>query len=241
MLNIVVFAEDESDATIVCGLADRVFSEAGKLPSNGLSSFRSWQGESALQTFIAKSDITVKHKQLAQDSRRPRYRKSTNDKPQGSYTAFWRKAVELVVSLKKEQPLLHGVFVHCDADNHPEQEQDIRQAFASLRNVMKFVPATPDREIEAWLLNGFIPDDAKESVRLEEWKRKLSFDPCTQAERARDTSGDRDPKNILNALTNSDKDRQRQCWEVTKLEKLRQHGDKTKLNQFLDEVKCNFL
>ena len=240
MLNIVVFAEAESDATIVCGLADRIFNETGKLQLNGLSSFRNWQGETRSQTFIAKADLTAKHKQLAQQSQRPRYRKSTDDKPQGSYTAFWRKAVELVVSLKKEQPL-HGVFVHCDADNHPEQEQDIRQAFASLSNVMKFVPATPDREIEAWLLNGFIPSNKNESDRLDEWKRKLSFDPCTQVERARDIGGNRDPKNILNALANADQDRQRQCWEVTELETLRQRGDKTKLKQFLDEVKLNFL
>jgi hypothetical protein len=241
VINVVVFAENSGDAEIVCGLADRVFTEDGKVQHNELLNCRRWLGDKPEEAFIAKEHIKAKHDILEQESRRPRFRRNTTDKPQGSYTAFWRKAVELVVSMRKSQ-ILHGVLVHCDADNHPEQREDISQAFDSLGSVLKCVFATPDREIEAWLLNGFIPNpnDPKESKRLAEWQRKLSFDPCTQAERARDKGGDRDPKNILDALTNFDKDRQRQCWEATDLATLRQRGEKTKLKLFLYEVELNF-
>ncbi len=240
MLNVVVFAEAVSDAEIVCGLADRVFEKIGHIPQPSLPAYRSWLGYDASASFIEKDQITRLFKKLNNGSRRPRYLGYVDGKPQGSYTAFWRQAVELVVVLSKSHPVA-GVLIHCDMDATFGQHKDIEQACNPDRHQLQFVLATPDREIEAWLLNGFSPLNSKERKRLGEWKRKLSFDPCTQAERARDTSGDRDPKNIIRALTSDDDDRKRNCWLETDLSTLRERGEKTKLADFLKEVEINFL
>lgn len=242
MFRVVVFAEDEDDAEIVCGLADRVFREVGNIPSTELTTCRSWQGDGVNCHFIKKDWIPVKFEALKQKDKRPRFRRRLGDKPPGSYTAFWRKAIELVVALNETQPV-RGVLIHCDVDHKKRAERkDIEQACGEPQEAaLTFVLATPDREIEAWLLNGFCAQTPAEEKRLAEWKRKLQFDPCTQAERARDTSGDRDPKNIINALTNSDAQRKRYCWEEEKLGILRQRGVETLLTQFLDDVETRFL
>lgn len=240
MLNVVVFAEEASDAEIICGLADRIFEEIGKFPQHQLADCRTWRGYEPQAFFIPKGQITKLHDGLKRGSKRPSYLGYVAGKPQGSYTAQWRKAIELVVAMSKSQPV-NGVLIHCDVDNKPEQRRDIEQACFPDSESLRFVLATPDREMEAWLLNGFVPENTREQKRLDELKQKLKFDPCTQAVRVRDKSGDRDPKNIINALTDNDDERKRRCWSATKLDTLSQRGKETKLANFLADVEAHFL
>ncbi|MGH9841891.1 MAG: hypothetical protein ACREEM_24310 [Blastocatellia bacterium] len=238
MLNAVVFAEAASDAEIVCGLSDRIFNEIGNIPREELPDCRNWLGHESNATFIEKNRITYLSNQLKEGSKRPRSLGHIDGKPQGSYTAFWRKAIELVVAISKSQPVA-GVLIHCDVDTKYGQHKDIEQACNPDRPRLKFVLATPDREMEAWLLNGFIPENPAEKKLLAAWKRKLKFAPCTEAERA--SIGDRDPKKIINDLTNDNDERKRQCWYQTALSDLRRNGQNTNLAKFLDEVETSFL
>ena len=237
MLNVVVIAEDHSDAEIVCGLADRIFEELGSVTFENLPSYRNWIGFDPNTSFIKKSHISVLFDRLKASSKRPRFLGYVKGEPKGSYTAFWRKAVELVVAMGKSQ-LITGVLIHCDVDGKPEQRKDIEQACGHwLRSVL----AMPNREMEAWLLNGFDAQNSSEQKRFAESKRNLAFDPCKDAHRAQDTSGERDPKNIIKALTDGDEDRKRSCWLKTDLSTLRQRGEETNLAHFLRDIEANFL
>jgi len=239
MPDIVVFAEAASDAEIVCGLADRVFVEKGSISQNNLAACRSWCGYEANTNFTQKVRIPDLFDGLKRGSQRPRNLGYIAGKPQKSHAAFWRKAVQLVVEIRKSLPV-EGILIHCDVDNKPEQLDGLKQACGDPEhNTLAIVFATPDREIEAWLLNGFIPENPAEEKLLAEWKRKLKFNPCTQAERA--SIGGRDPKKIITALTNDDEDRRRRYWSETTLSTLRQRGEKTNLTQFLDEVETRLL
>lgn len=241
MLNFVVFAEAASDAEIVCGLANRVFDEIGRITVESLPVRRSWIGYEEKTQFTSKDRISSLFDALRKGSRRPRNLGYIQGEPQKRHAAFWRKAIQLVVELRKSQSVA-GVMIHHDMDHEPKER---RKGLEQVRNnaiknsTLKIVLALPDREIEAWILNGFLPENPTEVKEHAKWKRRLKFDPCTQAERA--TVGDRDPKKILNSLTAGSDDRKRQCWEKTELTTLKLNGDKTNLTAFLKQVEAEFL
>lgn len=187
MPDIVVFAEAAGDAEIVCGLADRVFEE-GNIPTAELPARRAWVGIETDASFTAKDRIPILFDGLQSGSKRPRYLGYVAGQPQKSHAAIWLKALQLVNEARKSRPVA-GVLIHCDLDHEPKER---RAALEQVRGVadeaLEVVLATPDREIEAWLLNGFSPESKSEEKLFGQWKRKLRFDPCAEAERARGLS-----------------------------------------------------
>ena len=95
--------------------------------------------------------------------------------------------------------------------------------------------ATPQPEVEAWHVSGFVPDVA-EQKRLEALRGELSFDPTTQSERLTSHPNDapRDAKRVLARLCGADRERQERCLCDRAL--LRQRGQHNGLAAFLDEV-----
>jgi len=241
MPDIVVFAEAAGDAEIVSGLADRVFEEVGGIPKEALPASRNWIGVETTATFTPKDRIPFLFDGLQRGYKRPRYLGYVAGAPQKSHAAIWLKAMQLVNEVGKFRPVA-GVLIHYDLDHESKERREaLEQVRSAVQDSLAVVLALPDREIEAWILNGFIPENQNEKKLLSTWKRKLSFDPCAEAERARDTSGDRDPKRILDALTKEGHDRKRRCWCETSLATLRQRGGETNLAAFLNEVEMKFL
>jgi hypothetical protein len=94
-----------------------------------------------------------------------------------------------------------------------------------------------DHKREAWVLRSFIPLNDEERARLDLLRDELSFDPCEEPKRLNDKRGGlRDPKRVVDALTNGDPGRERACWEETPLDVLRERGEGVGLDAYLEDV-----
>ena len=239
MVSIVVVAEAGGDAEVVCDLVDRLLVEVGQIVREELAARRTWSGLDGTATFTKWTLIDDLFDNLKKGDRRPKYLGYVEGKPQRNHYAICRKAILLAMNLRKQQPV-HAILMHRDLDNDPERLTGMRQARDEVRDEMVIVLATPDRMTEAWILNGFIPKNQAERKKLTEWKRKIGFDPTTQAERVTG-KGDRDPKALVRTLIGKDIERKRCCWNETQITELRQRGKQTKLEAFLDEVESRLL
>lgn len=132
-----------------------------------------------------------------------------------------------------------------DLDSQPERRDGMRQAVAEVKDRFPIVLAIQHPKREAWVLNGFVCADKREQEELDTIRQELKFDPCEEAERLRYTSATsdpgRNPKRILDRLTNDRFEREEKCWSETRLETPGQRGRKTYLAEFLDEVKEKLL
>lgn len=131
-----------------------------------------------------------------------------------------------------------------DLDNQPERREGLEQARSRDLNKspkLEIVIGTANGKREAWVLNGFIALNKEEQRILEEIKTDLKFDPCLESHRLRSTSNQeperiRNPKFIVEKLTGEDWERERQCWEETDLQILRERGVKTGLTDYMKEI-----
>lgn len=105
--------------------------------------------------------------------------------------------------------------------------------------------ALPHPELEAWILNGFEPQDEQERAQLEALTAELGFDPTTSPERLkpgrvhRPDDGEpikRSTKRVLAALIAEDDERRLSCWQKTSLETLRERGQNSGLCAFFAEL-----
>ncbi|MBE9053734.1 hypothetical protein IQ243_25700 [Nostocales cyanobacterium LEGE 11386] len=152
------------------------------------------------------------------------------------------KALNLVRFLQKTREIKAVLFIR-DLDNQPERKEGLEQARSEhinreLKLEVVIGAAYPKRE--AWVLNGFIPSDNEEII-LEEIKTQLTFDPCTESHRLRSTSEEepdriRNAKVVLGQLTKKDMECEKQCWEDTSLQVLRERGVHTGLTDYLQEI-----
>jgi len=136
------------------------------------------------------------------------------------------------------------VLLFRDLDNQPERKAGIEKARAEhmgRQPELQVIVGVADRMREAWVLNGFVPSNSQEMATLETIKSQLNFNPCEEAHKLRSSSFSdpdriRNPKVVLNELTNGDKLREQQCWEETCLELLRKRGICTGLTAYLQEI-----
>ncbi|MEG4524604.1 hypothetical protein QUB61_17545 [Microcoleus sp. C2D2] len=93
---------------------------------------------------------------------------------------------------------------------------------------------------EAWVLNGFIPSDREEKQILKEITTQLTFNPCEESHRLRNSLTEpdrlRNPKVVVEKLTGGRMEREQQCWEETPLEYLREKGVDTGLTAYIKEI-----
>lgn len=139
---------------------------------------------------------------------------------------------------------IQAVLLIRDLDNQPERRtglEQARQQDSQRQPKLEIVLGTSDRCREAWVLNGFVPQNNAEKQTLKAIANRLTFDPCENAHRLRAGSVGRDrfrnPKVILAELTGDEYDRQRQCWEEAPLDFLNQRGQETGLTAYLAEIK----
>lgn len=244
MPEFIVIAENESDARMVCALADRVFVECGPgwLDESILPHCREWKALEPAFLCTRWSSVSA----LYQSRRLPRYRGHVEGEPQGVDTAAARKVILLALKeIEENNREIIGLVLSRDLDSQVERRQGLQQAASEIKDDLAIVIAAQYPKREAWVLNGFICTDNQEENALGLIRGELSFDPCEEAERlkysSRTSRPERNPKTILDRLTNDLYERQERCWTETPLDVLRQRGKATYLAEFLDDVEKKLL
>ena len=247
MIEFCLIVEDEADARIAAGLAERVLLENIEwLEAEHLPHMFEWCGLEKSTEYSRWQDISDIVEQFKRRGLRiPKYLGHGKDGPLKADGAASMKILNLLglLQYKMDRPIKAVLFIR-DLDNQPERRAGMEQTRAEqadARASLQVIIGSPDRTREAWVLNGFVPVTPEEQRRLNELKEKLSFDPCEQAHRLRSASflepeRLRNPKVAVERLTGGDPLRERRCWEETSLDKLRSIGRETGLTQYLTEV-----
>lgn len=247
MLEIVVFAESQSDQRDICGIADRIllahspddWDERENVASPELARCRSWVGLDDGETFF---DL---HRYKERAGRNPRHFARRPDGESGGYDyALIRIALQLCVEAAAKRPEIRGLFLIRDMDAQAEaRTTSAEDAKAAGSDEFTMIFARPDPCKEAWLLHGFIAKGRAEENRLTEAKKELHFDPTTEADRLRATNeGElRNSKRVLKFLTADADARRDECWEKTPLRKLWERGARTGLSTFCEQIETVLL
>jgi AAA ATPase domain len=128
----------------------------------------------------------------------PRIRSNGKLKTDGKAASKVMKLISFL-QYKLKRDITAVIFIR-DLDNQPERRQHLDQARSEYTGQPKLeiVIGTADRMREAWVLNGFMPLNPEEEKILKEITKRLTFDPCIEADRLRSTSSDeRYPKMVL--------------------------------------------
>jgi len=141
--------------------------------------------------------------------------------------------------LMKDEDDAPALLLVRDTDPKRESRRDLEQT--------RRQPSTPEwvtvvigvarPKREAWVLNGFHPENEDEEKRLADLKREIGCDPRTDAHTltASSPGAQNNAKRVLKELVDSD-ERERRCWIETPLSTLRTCGSDTGLAAFLKEV-----
>ncbi|MDP5337043.1 MAG: hypothetical protein NWQ28_00515, partial [Nodularia sp. (in: cyanobacteria)] len=235
MVEFIVIVESGADARTATKLAERVLKEkVDWLDDDSLKYHFHWTGLDEGAEYSCWKDI----KKIIDDAQQqlkykaPRFlghdSKGVAFKADGARAM---KALNLVRFLQKTRKI-KAVLLMRDLDNQPDRKEGLEQASLEHTNrtlKLEIVIGAADTKREAWVLNGFIPSNQQEQKILELIKNKLTFDPCLESHRLRSTSEkeaerNRNVKVVLEQLTNKEIEREKQCWEDTSLEILRERG-----------------
>lgn len=125
-----------------------------------------------------------------------------------------------------------------DDDNQKERRDGLEQARKESNVDVPIVIGLAHTKRECWVLAGFEPRSVEEEQHLAAVRKQIGFDPTAHAERlaAKHDSDTHSAKRILGVLTEGDKDRETQCWQITELDTLKTRGENSGLKSYLVEV-----
>ena len=254
----VVVCENESDAVIACGLADRVAREPEEdIPAQvrgDLDTHRRWSGDVADSATDGRPLRWARVKDRAKAlGIAPHGYGARSAGLAGVESAEIRKVVAVVTRKGVEHPA--GILLVRDTDADAERRRSYRVSVDALNmserrspTPLRVVLAMPHPEIEAWLLAGFEPDDDGERARLRAVRTRLGKDPCershelnpgrtaTEVGRVKNST-----KNALDDLCGDDHGRKRRCWEGAPLALLLRRGEHNGLVEFIADVRAQYL
>jgi hypothetical protein len=248
-LRIIVIAEAEADRRMVCGLIDlKVTHHAPdwfdhEQRVEQLDALREWSGLEAGTLFTSWSRL--KHLRQSVNTKSPGVRTLgfSRSSVRGYDGAAVRTAIILTVLHEEKTDVL--LFSRDLDGQHSEQRResiitgatDARQhglhVFLAIQNPMR----------EAWLLNGFHPQNSVERRALADEQKSLQFDPCMEAHRldSSDEALPRSAKRVLRSLSGGHSTREEDCWAKADWNRMRANGVGTGLRRFLDEVKTTLV
>lgn len=243
----IVIVEAKADFEIATKLAERVLEEKiDWITFDLLPHLFRWSGLLDNTEYSCWKDILEITERLCKNFKFPRIRSMGKYKTDGQAV---NKVITLINFLqhKQNRPIKAVIFMR-DLDNQPDRKQHIEQVrseHSSRQYPLEIIIGTPDRNREAWVLNGFIASTADERQKLAEIKAKLRFDPCKESHRLGSTSNKdpdriRNPKFVLAELTQN-QGREKQCWEETELKYLREKGNHTGLSAYIEEIEQKLL
>ncbi|GAX34142.1 hypothetical protein [Nodularia sp. NIES-3585] len=250
MLEFIVIVESGADYRTATKLAERVLKEkVDWLDDFLIQHIYHWTGLEERTKYSCWRDIT----KIIDDAKQqlkykaPRFLgHNSNGVPFKADGATAMKALNLVLFLQKTRKEIKAILFIRDLDNQQDRKEGLEQARLEHINrklKLEIVIGAADTKREVWVLNGFIPSNQQEEKNLDLIKNKnqLTFDPCIESHKLRSTSEtepdrNRNVKVILEQLTKKDMEREKQCWEDTSLEILRERGVNTGLTDYLQEV-----
>lgn len=240
----IIIVESRADFDTATDIAKRVICEKIEWLEDHFDSNVQWSGLDEGTKFSAWKNLKEIRENAAQRGvRLPRYlRRSQPLKADG---AAAMKALQLITQLQRTRNISAVVLIR-DLDNQHERKTGLEQARNELEQ-KNFGPAivigTANCKREAWVLNGFLPQNSDEESVLFNLTKQLTFNPTVQAHRLRETTFD-EPNRIRNAkvileelsMPTGDDGREIACWQETPLETLRQRGIETGLTNYITEV-----
>jgi hypothetical protein len=248
-VKLVLFCEAAADFRTASALVDRVLGEHGPdwvralVPSDPqvMLGVREWLSDGEGREYFDLHRIDD-YKRSLQNVRFPHGH--FDGKPGAAGALMARNAFFLVRERAKRDPAreVDAVVLVWDMDAQPvERRAGLKQAREAALPWAPFaiVLGCPDRMREAWVLAGFEPESKEEHARLEELRKELGFSPCHEGHRLSGLDEDRrrQPKNVVDRLTDEDFEREERCWREAPLDRLRERGAYNGLGTFLDEVK----
>ena len=229
-----VVAEAPADHRTATELADRIFLDALKdwLEESHLPYQREWVTE------VSGEQLSWKRIRKLAEAAGIEAEGFFNGEPGLPDARAARRALRY---LREVVPELEAVVLIRDQDDQADRRSGLEQARQEDHEGLLIVVGLAVVEREAWVISGFEPQDENEQKRLDAERQKLGFHPC---ERSHDlTAGKnnaalRSPKRVLGLLSGDDLDRERKCWTITPLSKLRERGSENGLALYLDEVRA---
>lgn len=228
--------EAAADFRVISRLADRVACERVEWLGNNLELVRIWLGAREDESFLLWTSI----EEASVAANAPRTLGLFSGEPGMVHAAATRKALVLFKSMATPPD---AVVLIADVDTEPGRRKGMAQA----RDAYSWpwgeatILETPNRELEAWELAGFVAADDEERKLVDAYRRQHGFNPCTEAHKLRHTHGEeRDPKRVLDKLCQGSVERRLQCVEVD-LEILKNRGRHSGLKDFLREAEIRLV
>ena len=173
--------EDENHFRVATALIDDALVTSIDWVRDILESCREWRGLHAGEQWykyaredaydlrpVTTGGVTIKpHGRIARE-------------PLKHGAGMWRNVLMLFLGTEPRPDI---VVLACDLDGYRDRLEGIKQVRNGLRWPFAIVAATPEPEIEGWIVSGFVPKIDDEHARLEQLRRELSFDPTIHSHR----------------------------------------------------------
>lgn len=225
--------EDENHFRIATALVDDALVSRVDWVRDVLDSCREWRG-------LRSGERWYKYAPQDANDLRPVTIDSVTIRPQGwiageplkPEAGMWRRVLLLFCHADPRPDI---VVLARDLDGYPARRDGIEQVCRGLAWPFAIVAATPEPEIEGWIVTGFVADNEEERARLEQLRGELSFDPTQHPHRLTSHPDDAptDAKRVLSRLCGDNADREQACLAR---DVLYQRGADNHARAFLDEV-----
>lgn len=236
-ISIALICEGVTDPPTVCPLADRMILAAVdwlRELADEIDTHRHYRGfrpTDPFMTWFEIDDLSRAHgvKEFGHFDGLPLHRDGRNV----------RRALALLTLHAPEEVPVDAIVFFRDGGREYE---DRRDAILRVRDRTPLrIPVAvgvANRMRECWVISGFEPAEESEEGRLEAEHDRVGFDPRFRAHDLTDTNDadDRSPKRVLRSLTGDNPERERECVGQTSLLLLRSRGERTGLNEFLDDL-----
>jgi hypothetical protein len=235
-IKLVVVCEAKADYSTATQLAERIFQEKiDWIDADLLRNCPLWHGRDLSTPYLRWTEIG----KILRTMGLPKPVGRLGNDPLAPDADQARTAL---IVLQRLHPDLDGVLLLRDEDREA-RKKGLEQARNASSLSERIVIGLAKSERECWVLAGFSPQGDEETRRLETERQQLGFDPCLNAERldARRDHHKRSAKRVLGHLTDADPDREARCWLETPLPTLRQRGERSGLNEYLDEIANRFV
>ena len=244
MTSICIVYEDRADADIATYLADRVLADSVswlerepnqdlQADDSPLNALREWIREYKGRR-LKWSEID----DLAAEIRLPKLRGFFDGQKGVADARSARRALRVLTQLFGN---IGAAVLMRDSDQDKSRRAGLEQArheHCRQPDAFPVVIGVANIKRECWVLSGFIARTQAEETALETERQKLGFNPLTRSEELtakHDPDNDlRSAKRVLKQFTDSNAERERECWTTTPMNHLRGCGANNGLSEYLD-------
>ena len=246
MTSICIVYEDRADAEIATYLADRVLADSVswleqepnqnlQADDSPLNALREW-----IREYQGRRLKWSEMDDLAAEIRLPKLRGFFNGEKGLADARSGRRALRVVTQLFGK---IGAAVLMRDSDQDESRRaglEQARQEHCRQPDAFPVVIGVAKTKRECWVLSGFLAKTQAEETSFETERQRLGFNPLTRSEELtaqHDPDNDlRSAKRVLTQFTNSNPEREKECWMTTPMNHLRGCGANNGLSEYLDEV-----